>query len=63
MKDIDASSTEDKERVLNMLGQSVLNNLCMRVAVDGAMEKDSPVERFVGELQQKSNLFHAAAGA
>jgi hypothetical protein len=64
LKDLDASKEEDKQRVLDMLGVGVLNDLAMRLVVDGEFEgEDSPVEHFVAELKQRLSLHFHAAGA
>ena len=63
LKDLDVSKEEDKQRILDMLGVGVLNDLSVRVLVEGDMEEDSPVERFVEELKKRSHLHFHAAGA
>ena len=63
MRDLDASKKEDTQRVLEMLGNGVLNDLCVRVLVDAEeeIEEDSPVAAFIEELRSKPNLhFHVA---
>ena len=63
LKDLDVSKEEDKQRILDMLGVGVLNELSLRVLVEGDMEEDSPVERFVEELKKRSHLHFHVAGA
>jgi hypothetical protein len=63
LKDLDVSRAEDKQRVFDMLGGGVLNDLSVRMVVDGDIEEDSPVEQFVKELKERSSLHYYAAGA
>ena len=41
----------------------MLNDLSMRMVVDGDIEEDSPVEQFVKELKERSSLHFYLAGA
>ena len=63
LKDLDASRAEDKQRVLDVLGGGVLNDLSVRMVVDGEIEEGSPAEHFVKELKERSSLHYYAAGA
>ena len=63
LKDLDVSRAEDKQRVFDVLGGGVLNDLSVRMVVDGDIEEDSPVEQFVKELKERSSLHYYAAGA
>jgi len=64
MKDLDVSKDEDKQRVFDVLGDGVLNELSVRVNVEGEeIKDDSSVEKFIQELKQRSHLHFYAAGA
>ncbi len=51
MKDLDVSKDDDKQRVFEILGGGVLNELSVRVIVEGEeIEEDSAVEKFIGHF-------------
>ena len=56
MKDLNATSAEDKERFLKILGPEVMNDLAIKVLVEGDIEADSPIEAFINELKGMPNL-------
>ena len=61
---IDASKEADRDRVYHMLGEGVLNDLSVRLMIDGEVEEDSAAEAFIKELKEVKNVhFYAAAGA
>ncbi len=48
----------------HMLGEGVLNDLSVRLMIDGEVEEDSAAEAFIKELKEVKNVhFYAAAGA
>ena len=49
--------------MFDVLGGGVLNDLSVRMVVDGEIEEDSPAEHFVKELKERSSLHYYAAGA
>jgi len=55
MKDVNASEAVQKERVLHLLGDRVLNNLAVRVVLDKEVEDDTHVKAFVDELRELPN--------
>ena len=64
MKDLDVSKDDDKQRVLEILGGGVLNELSVRVIVEGEeIEEDSAVEKFIEQLKERAHLHFYAAGA
>ena len=63
LMDLDVSKEGDKQRVFDMLGAGVLNDLSVRVLVEGEVEDETPVASFIAELKQRSNLHFYAAGA
>ena len=64
MKDLDVSKDDDKQRVFEILGGGVLNELSVRVIVEGEeIEEDSPVEKFINQLKQRTHLHFYGAGA
>ena len=56
LKDLDVSSTNDKEKLMKILGDDVLNDLAVKVIVEGEIEEDSAVEGFINELKGMPNL-------
>ena len=56
MKDLDVTKTEDKEKLLKVLGNEVLNDLAVRVFVEGEIEDDSAIEAFVNDLKGMTNM-------
>ena len=56
LKDLDVTKTEDKEKLLKVLGNDVLNDLAVRVLISGEIEEDSAVEAFINELKGMTNL-------
>ena len=53
-KGIDVSDGDQKESILQMLGEKVLNNLAVRVVVDRSdeIEEDSEMHTFIEELRE-----------
>ena len=51
LRDLDATKMEDKEKLLKVLGNEVLNDLAVRVFVEGDIEDDSGVESFIKDLR------------
>ena len=54
LKDLDVTKV-DKEQIFKILGD-VLNDLAVRVVIDGNVEEDSAVEGFITELKGLPNL-------
>ena len=55
MKDINVSEAGQKERVLQLLGDRVLNNLAVRVVLDKEVENETHVKAFIDELRELPN--------
>ena len=53
------SNSEEKARVMNMLGNAVFKNLAMRVVLDREPEEGSDVAQFVSELRRVPSLHFA----
>jgi len=57
LKDLDVTKTEDKEKLMKVLGNEVLNDLAVKVVIEGdEIEEESPVEAFINELKGMPNL-------
>ena len=59
MKGIVVSNTEEKARVLDMLGDAVFKNLAMRVVLDNEPEEGSDAALFIAELRSVLSLHFA----
>ncbi len=58
------SQDEAKQRVYDLLGGGVLNELSVRVVVEGEeIEEESAVDQFIQTLKERSHLHFHAAGA
>ena len=61
LRDLDISQADERQRVFNMLGEEIFNQLAMKVQVDssaGGHESDA-VSNFIQELKQYQHLhFH-----
>ena len=55
LTDLDVTKTEDKEKLFHVTG-GVLNDLAVRVFIEGDIEPDSAVAGFIDELKGLSNL-------
>ena len=58
--DCDVSEQSSRDRVLGMLGDSVLKNLALRVTVDKEPEEDSAVGAFLELLKMRPSLHFAS---
>jgi hypothetical protein len=56
LKDLDMTKQEDKETLFKVLGEGVLNDLALRVQVEGDIEDDSAVAEFIDQLKCLPNL-------
>ena len=56
LTNLDVTKTEDKEKLFQVLGGGVLNDLAVRVFVEGDVEEESAVFGFIEELKGLSNL-------
>jgi len=56
-KHIDITDEATRTKFLAMLGETVFNNVVMRVTVDPLPESKSEVATFIGSLHEQSNLF------
>ena len=56
LKDLDVTKIEDKEKLFHVLGDGVLNDLALRVFVEGEIEENSAVSDFIDELKSLPNL-------
>ncbi len=63
MKDLDVSKDADKQQIYDVLGSAVLNDLAVRVQIDGDVEQDSSVEIFIAELKERPNLHFYVEGS
>ena len=52
--------SEQRQRVLDMLGEAVFKNLAMRATVDKAPDEGSDTADFIEELKELSNLHFKA---
>jgi hypothetical protein len=59
MKSIVVSNSEEKARVMDMLGEAVFKNLAMRVVVDSEPEEGSDAALFISELRGALSLHFA----
>jgi len=59
LKSIDASSEEDKQRVLHVLGDGVLKNVVARVTIEGRAPAGTAVHTFLRLLRERQHLFFA----
>ena len=48
---VDLSVPEQREKVLEMIGSGVFNNIAIRVKVDGEVPEDSHIESFIDKLK------------
>ena len=65
LKDLDTSSEKDRQRVVDMIS-SVLNDLSVRVTVDGDedLDESSDAASFIKQLRARANLhFYTASTA
>ena len=53
---IDVTRVDDKEKLFKVLGKDVLNDLAVRVLIDGEIADGSEVDSFIKELKSMSNL-------
>ena len=59
LKGIVVSNSEEKARVMNMLGNAVFKNLAMRVVLDREPEEGNDAAQFVSELRRVPSLHFA----
>ncbi len=59
LKGLVVSNTEEKARVMDMLGDAVFKHLAMRVVVDNEPEEGSDVAQFISELRGVLSLHFA----
>ena len=59
MKDVDISSQEEKSRIVQVI-EKVLRNLALRVLVDGEVEADSAVSKWLESLRERANMYFPA---
>ena len=57
LKSIDASSEEEKQRVLHVLGGGVLKNAVARVTIEGKASAGTAVHTFLRLLRERQHLF------
>jgi len=62
MKNVDVSLAEEKQRIDEVL-EKVLHNLTLRVLVDGSVEADSEVARWLDGLRGRRNMHFAVPKA
>ena len=60
MKSLDMTNSEQRQRVLDMLGEAVFKNLAMRVTADKTPDEGSDTADFIEELKELSNLHFKA---
>ena len=56
LESVNASSQAETDRVIDMLGPTVLKNTAVRVSIDGAMKAGTSVYKFVHILRQRPSL-------
>ena len=59
LKSIDATSEEEIQRVLHVLGDGVLKNVVARVSIEGRAPAGTAVHTFLRQLRERSHLFFA----
>jgi len=59
LKSIDASSEEEKQRVLHVLGDGVLKNVVARLTIEGKASAGTAVHMFLRLLRKRQNLSFA----
>ena len=57
LESVDASLSDETDRVFKMLGNGVLKQTAVRVSIDGALKPGTSVFQFVQKLRQCSNLY------
>ena len=60
LKSLDMTNSEQRQRVLDMLGEAVFKNLAMRATVDKTPDEGSDTADFIEELKELSNLHFKA---
>lgn len=63
ISDLDVSTDADKQRVFDVIG--ALNNLCVRMTVDGEgdLDESSDSATFIKDLRSRTNMHFYTAGA
>ena len=54
---VDAAKAEDQQRVFNILGDGVLQNVAARVSTDGRAPAGTPSHAFLKNLRERQHLF------
>ena len=62
MKNVNISLAEEKQRIDEVI-EKVLHNLTLRVLVDGGVEADSEVARWLDGLRARKNMHFAVPKA
>ena len=57
LESVDASLSDETDRVFKMLGNGVLKQTAVRVSIDGTLKPGTSVFQFVQKLRQCSNLY------
>ena len=63
MQSLNVEDKAQQDRLLNMLGDSVLKSLACRVVLDKEPEEDTAVHAFIEKLRELSSLHFVASRA